>query len=248
MPAQFIKGLMKCLSWIRIILLICFFLICCSCFNLYSQPEGFNISRQYQLLKKNSMAFELNFGPGFANRVYVPYYENEIIPGVLFSASVSYTPVDRLKTKLEFGSFLEEWQIFNDYTKPGNEYNNGRGFGILSASYFPSKKPFWFSAGAGFGNYQFNRIKDPVLTQQGTYTSSSICNSGFIIQGGVGYDYTPWDKVKTGISLVASYLFMDDLEFVTGETLANDEGSFFIGITVSIGLIIDFQREMSSGR
>jgi hypothetical protein len=238
---------MKYLMLIRPILLICFLLILCTCFDIFSQPNGFIVSRQDQLLKKNNLAFELNFGPGFANRVYVPYYENDIIPGVLFSASVSYTPIDRLKTKLEFGSFLEEWQILNDYTKPGNEYNNGRDFGIVSVSYFPSKKPLWFSAGAGFGNYQFNRIKDPVLTQQGTYTSSSICNSGFMILGGVGYDYTPWDKVKTGIALVASYLFMDDLEFVTGETLSNNVGSFVIGITVSIGLIIDTQKGISSG-
>jgi hypothetical protein len=224
--------------------MVCLLLILCSGVNIYSQPKGFKVSRQDQLLLKNNIAFELHFGPGFANRVYVPYYENEIIPGVLFSSSVSYMPIDRLKAKLEFGSFLEEWQIFNDYTKPGKEYNNGRSFGIVSISYFPIKKPLWLSAGGGFGNYQFNRIKDPVLTQQGTYTSSSILNSGFMIQGGAGYDYMPWDKVKTGISLVASYLFMDDLEFVTGETLANSVGSFVIGITVSIGIVFNIKDEM----
>jgi hypothetical protein len=231
-------------KWIRTILLVCLSFISSSGINLYSQPKDFSVSRQDQLLKKHNIAFELNFGPGFANRVYVPYYENAIIPGVLFSTSVSYIPIDRLKAKLEFGSFLEKWQIFNDDSKPGKEYNNGRDFGIVSVSYFPFEKPLWLSAGAGFGNYQFNRIKDPVLTQQGTYTSSSICNFGFMIQGGVGYDYMPWEKVKTGISLVTSYLFMDDLEFVTGETLANSVGSFVIGITVSIGIIFDFNKAM----
>jgi hypothetical protein len=232
----------------RSILLAGLFTILCSGFNASSQPEGFRVSSQDQLLKKYNMAFELNFGPGFANRVYVPYYENEIIPGVLFSASISYIPVHRLKAKLEFGGFFEKWQIFNDDSKPGTEYNNDRTFGIISVSYFPFKKPFWFSAGAGFGNYQFNRIKDPVLTQQGTYTSSSILNTGFMIQGGVGYDYLRWKYVKTGIMLITSYLPMDDLEFVTGETLANKVGSFVIGISVSVGLIIDMKQEMSSSR
>ena len=138
--------------------------------------------------------------------------------------------------------------MFNDYTKPGNEYNNDRTFGMVSVSYFPFKKPLWFSAGAGFGNYQFNRIKDPVLTQQGTYTSSSILNTGFMIQGGVGYDYLLWKYAKTGIMLNAYYLPLDDLEFVTGETLANDVGSFFIGISVSIGLRMDMKHEMSLNR
>jgi hypothetical protein len=239
---------MKYMRWMRSILLVGLFTILCTGFNTYSQPEGFRASSQDQLLKKSNMAFELNFGPGFANRVYVPYYENEIIPGVLFSASISYMPVDRLKAKLEFGGFFEKWQIFNDYTKPGNEYNNDRTFGIVSVSYFPFKKPLWFSAGAGFGNYQFNRIKDPVLTQQGTYTSSSILNTGVMIQGGVGYDYLLWKKAKTGIMLITSYLPMDDLEFVTGETLANDVGSLVIGISVSVGLIIDTKQDMASGR
>ena len=236
------------MRWMRSILLLGLLTILCTGFNTYSQPEGFRVSSQDQLLKKSNMAFELNFGPGFANRVYVPYYKNEIIPGVLFSASVSYMPVNRLKAKLEFGGFFEKWQIFNDYSKPGNEYNNDRTFGIVSVSYFPFKKPLWFSAGAGFGNYQFNRIKDPILTQQGTYTSSSILNSGFMIQGGVGYDYLLWKKAKTGFMLITSYLPMDDLEFVTGETLANDVGSFVIGISVSLGLIIDGKQEMSSSR
>jgi hypothetical protein len=232
----------------RSILLVGFFTILFAGFNAYSQPEGFRVSSQDQLLKKSNMAFELNFGPGFANRVYMPYYENEIIPGVLFSASISYMPVDRLKAKLEFGGFFEKWQIFNDYTKPGNEYNNDRTSGIVSVSYFPFKKPLWFSAGAGFGNYQFSRIKDPVLTQQGTYTSSSIVNFGFMIQGGVGYDYMHWKYFKTGIMLITSYLPMGDLEFVTGETLANNVGSLVIGISVSFGIITNVKEEMSSSR
>ena len=232
----------------RSILLVGLFTISCYGINAYSQPEGFRVSSQDQLFKKYNMAFELNHGPGFANRVYIPYYENEIIPGVLFSASISYIPVDRLKAKLEFGGFFEKWQIFNDYSKPGKEYNNDRTFGIVSVSYFPFKKPLWFSAGAGFGNYQFNRIKDPILTQQGTYTSSSIFNFGFMIQGGIGFDYLLGKYVKTGIMLITSYLPLDDLEFVTGETLANDVGSIVIGISVSFGLIIDMKQVMASGR
>jgi hypothetical protein len=236
------------MRWMRSILLVGLFTILCTGFNAYSQPEGFRVSSQDQLLKKSNMAFELNFGPGFANRVFIPYYENEIIRGVLSSASISYIPVDRLKVKLEFGGFYEKWQIFNDDSKPGKEYNNNRLFGIVSVSYFPFKKPIWFSTGAGFGNYQFNRIKDPVLTQQGTYTSSSIFNFGFMIQGGAGYDYLLWKKLKTGIMLITSYLPLDDLEFDTGQTLANDVGSFVIGISVSLGLIMDLKQEMLSGR
>ena len=41
---------------------------------------------------------------------------------------------------------------------------------------------------------------------------------------------------------------MDDLKFVTGETLANDVGYFVIGISVSFGLIIDMKHEMSLNR
>jgi hypothetical protein len=221
-----------------------FFLLLCLCSNTFAQPKGFNINRQEQLLKKGNLGADFfNVGPGYANRIFAAYYDNEIISGLIFSSAISYMPVDRLKIKLEFGGFSEGNQMFNDYSKPGHEYNNDRIFGIVSISYFPVKKPLWFSAGAGCGNYQFNRIKDPVLTKQGTYTTSSIVNFGFMVQGGVGYDIILLQKLKTGIMFTASYLFMDDLKFVTGETLPNDEGSLVIGLSVSLlSLIITYPQ------
>jgi hypothetical protein len=226
---------MGCYRYLRSILVICYSFISCISFDVYSQPDGFMASRQDLLLKKNNLTVELNFGPGFANRVCIPCYEDKIITGVLFSFSSSYMIIDRIKAKLEVGSFLEKWEIFNDDSQPGSKPNNRRNIAVISLSYFPFKTPLWLSAGAGFGNYFFTPWESPILTQQGNYTYSSILNSGPLIQGGVGYDYQLGKHFKTGIALTSSYLFMDDLEFVTGESLTNNAGSFILGISVSIG-------------
>jgi hypothetical protein len=239
---------MECVRSFKSILLFCFFYFSCTSFNVYPQPDGFSTSRQDQLFKKNNLAFELNFGPAFANRVCIPCYEDKILTGVLFSSSISYLITDLLKVKLEYASFLENWEIFHDDSKPGSYPNNRRDMFVVSASYFPFKTPLWFSGGAGFGNYFFTPRESPMLTQQGTYTYSSIVNTGLIIQGGVGFDYLLWKKLITGIKLIPSYLFLNDLEFVTGESLANSTGSFIIGISVSFGLFINIRQEMSSNR
>lgn len=212
-----------------------------------AQPDNLNAIRQQALYKRNSMAFEISFGPALANRVCVPCYEDEVIYGTNFNAAVSYLVIDRIKLNIEFGTFSEAWQAFHDDTDiNSNSYNNNREYFIVSASYYPFQFPLWFSAGAGMGNYNFTTDDKPLLTGQGTYTFSTIFNYGFELQGGIGYDYLVGKKFKTGIKIVPSYLFLDDLEFVTGETLHNTTGSFVLAASLTFGIHLDLKRAFES--
>jgi len=225
------------------IAMIFFVLILFSTRESFSQPDNFRNQKQSSLYKRNNMAFEISFGPALANRVCVPCYEDQIIYGTNFNASVSYLVIDRIKLNIEFGTFTEAWQAFHDDTDENSEYyNNDRDYFIASIAWFPFKFPLWFSAGAGMGNYHFNPEKTHILTQQGTYTYSSIFNYGFEVQGGIGYDYLIGKKLKTGIKIFPSYLFLEDLEFTTGETLNNSTGSFVLAAALTLGIHLDMKK------
>ncbi|MBL0341848.1 MAG: hypothetical protein IPP71_13470 [Bacteroidetes bacterium] len=228
---------------VRIISLFYLVFFLCIGKEAFSQSDNFGSSKQSSLYAKKNMTIEISFGPALANRVCVPCYQDKFIYGTNFNAAVSYLVVDRIKLNLEFGTYLEAWQAFHDDTDINSTYyNNDRDYFIASVAWFPFKFPLWLSAGAGMGNYHFNPDEKPLLTQQGTYTYSSVFNYGFEVQGGIGYDYLIGKKFKTGIKIVPSYLFLHDLEFTTGETLNNSTGSFVLAAALTIGIHLDLKK------
>ena len=191
--------------------------------QLFAQEQ---INQENKTESFNRFTFDFGLGVGFANSVDPMFYSEEFVFGTTFGTNLCYQFNRNFKAGVFLSLWYESGQMYHN-PKPTENPNNYRQTLLATATCYPfQRKKFFINCGIGGGNF-FYTPEEPLLLSDGSYSVSSVIDTGLAGNLGFGYEIKTGNKTFIVPSINFFYTSLGDLDAFPGKIENSDPSIFF---------------------